>query len=108
MRSTHAARWTLAVLLAAAAPALAQQKKDPDLQRAQDAINKDKPQKGPVRTDPDKGRVSVENEKGQGVYVEGGGKAPSHDNPKGEVKGGAGVQIRFGGEKKDDARKKDK
>jgi hypothetical protein len=108
MLSTRAARWTLAVLLAAAAPALAEEKKkDPDLQRAQDAVNRDKPQKGSVRTDPEKGRVSVENEKGQGVYVEGGGKPPSHDNPKGEVKGGAGVQIRFGGDKKEE-KKKDK
>src|SRR5262245_12573265 len=70
-------------------------KKDPDLQRVQDSINKDNKPKGAGRTEG--GRVSVENKSGVGVYVGGGGKPPSHDNPKGEKRMDAGVQYRFGG-----------
>jgi hypothetical protein len=77
-----------------------QTKKDADLQRAQDAINSGNKAKGAVRTDGEHSRVSVENKAGVGVYVEGGGKAPSHDNPKGEKRAGAGVQFRFGGTSK--------
>lgn len=32
-----------------------------------------------------------------GGYVEGGGKQPTHDNPKGEKRGGVGIAIPFGG-----------
>lgn len=71
--------------------------KDPDLQRAQDSINRDRKTKGAVRTDAEHGRASVETKSGVGVYGEAGGKPPSHDNPKGEKKVGAGVQLRFGG-----------
>jgi hypothetical protein len=32
-----------------------------------------------------------------GGYVEGGGKQATHDNPKGEKRGGVGIAIPFGG-----------
>jgi len=89
-------------VVAMAPPAWAD--KDPALQRAQDSINGDKKPKGAVRTDGEHGRVSVETKSGIGVYGEAGGKPPSHDNPKGEKKVGAGVQLRFGGS---DGKKKD-
>ena len=51
------------------------------------------------------GRVTIENKKtGVGVYVGGGGSAPSRNNPKGEKRGEAGVSIRFGGSKKNKKR----
>ena len=88
---------TAATPLAAADKKDRSVKKDPDLQRAQDMINQDRPaKKGAVRTDGEKGRVSVETKSGAGVYGEAGGKPPSHDNPKGEKKVGGGVQYRFG------------
>lgn len=44
--------------------------------------------------------VSVESKSGKGVYVTGGGTAPSKFNSRGERHVGAGVVIRFGGKKK--------
>jgi hypothetical protein len=47
------------------------------------------------------GRVTATNKKtGLGVYAEAGGKAPDHNNPKGEKRGGIGISIGFGGAKK--------
>ncbi len=87
---------TACVAVIATSP-LALADKDADLERAKDRINSDKTTKGAVRKDAEHGRVSVETKSGVGVYGEAGGKQPSHDNPKGEKKGGAGVQLRFGG-----------
>lgn len=55
-----------------------------------------------VHVEGDKGRVSVDLNKSGSVrgYVEGGGRARSRREPKGEVHGGAGLQFRFGGKKK--------
>lgn len=90
----------MAVITTMATSPLALADKDPDLQRTQDSINNDSQKKEAVRTDSENKRISVETKSGKGVYVEGGGKPPSHDNPKGEKKVGAGVQIRFGGSDK--------
>jgi hypothetical protein len=63
---------------------------------------KKKPEKRRIHVDTTQGRVSVDvNKSGTvGVYVGGGGKPKTHDNPKGETHGEIGVQIRFGGSKK--------
>jgi len=64
---------------------------------------KKKSEKRHIHVDTTKGRVSVDvNKSGTvGVYIGGGGKPKTHDNPKGEMHGEVGVQIRFGGSKKD-------
>jgi len=61
-----------------------------------------KPQKKRIHVDTAKGRVSVDvNKSGTvGVYISGGGKPKTHDNPKGEKHAGVGIEIRFGGSKK--------
>jgi hypothetical protein len=61
-------------------------------------VNKSKPTKGNVSVEKTKdgARIIITNNKGIGFYFEGGGKQPSHGNKKGEIKGGAGVVIKFG------------
>jgi hypothetical protein len=55
-----------------------------------------------VHVDTQKGRVSVDvNKSGTaGVYVGGGGQPKSRNNPKGEKHIEAGVQLKFGGAKR--------
>lgn len=61
--------------------------------------DKEKKEKGKVYVD--KGRVNVDVGKDTTVYGKGGGKPPSHDNPKGEKRGEVGIEWRFGGKGKD-------
>jgi hypothetical protein len=61
-----------------------------------------KAEKKRIHVDTAKGRVSVDvNKSGTvGIYMGGGGKPKTHDNPKGEKHGEIGVRITFGGSKK--------
>ncbi len=108
MRSTLLTLTALIATIAVSSLAIAEEKKkDPDLERAKEIINKDKETKGPIRVDSEKQRVSVENKDGKGVYVGGESKEKTHNTPA-ERRVEAGVQIRFGGDKKEaEPKKKD-
>ena len=57
--------------------------------------------KSPVKVEPTKSGARASYVPGSvGVYAEGGGRQPSHNEPKGEKNAGAGIVIKFGGPEK--------
>ena len=94
----YVASLAVAALLASASASYADDKK-PDKKNTT-PIKIEKAEKKPItvqKTDTGARAIYVPKGKSVGGYVEGGGSQPSHFNPKGEKRAGAGVAIKFGG-----------